>query len=86
MVCFLDGKKSYSMICGKKPIFLPPKCCILTTYSGNMDPGLPLKTVSNTFAYGLSKKQSLKENGFTDFSEMSFEVGKIGQVQNRSII
>ena len=51
-----------------------------------MDPGLPLKTVSNTFAYGLSKKQSLKENGFTDFLEMSFEVGQIDQVQNRSII
>jgi hypothetical protein len=51
-----------------------------------MDPGLPLKTVSNTFTYGLSKKPSLKRNGFTDFSEMSFEVGKIGQVQDRSVI
>jgi hypothetical protein len=74
------------MICGKKQVFLPPKFCILTTYSGNMDPGLPLKTVSNTFTYGLSKKPSLKRNGFTDFSEMSFEVGKIGQVQDRSVI
>jgi hypothetical protein len=55
-------------------------------YSGNMNLGLPLKTVSNTFTYGLSKKQLLKENGFTDFLEMSFEVGKIGQVQDRGVI
>ena len=86
MVCFWIGKKLQHDFWKKNHVCLPPKCCILTTYSGNMDPGLPLKTVSNTFAYGLSKKQSLKENGFTDFSEMSFEVGKIGQVQDRSVI
>ena len=51
-------------------------------YSGNMDLDLPFKTVSNNFTYDLSKKLSLKGNGFTDFLEMSFEVGKIGQVQD----
>jgi hypothetical protein len=70
------------MTYGKKPRFFtpPPKFCILTMYSGNMDLGLPFKMASNTFIYGLSKKPSLKENGFTDFLEMNFEVGQIDHI------
>ena len=86
MPCFLDRKKITVWFLEKKPSFFTPKFCILTSYSGNMNLGLPLKTVSNTVTYGRSKKPSLKTNGFTDFLEMSFEVGQIGQVQDRSVI
>ena len=61
MAYFSIRKKVTAWFVGKNQFFLPPKFCILTSYSGNMNPGLPLKTVSNTFTYGLSKKSSLKK-------------------------